>query len=248
MIGKVVLVTGSSQGIGAAIARLAAARGATVVVNSRVRERAEAVAAELAAGGATVAVAPGDVADPDDVDAMIAVPIEAFGRLDVLVNNAGIAPTGPSEELPPAEFRAVLATNLVGAVRCAQAAGRHMLARGSGVIVNIGSIWGHEGMPQRAAYATAKHALAGFTRALSDEWAARGVRVVSVDPSYIATAMVDDESGYDNEDLTRRTPLGRLGRPEEVAEAVVFAASDQGRALTGSALLVDGGWTSYGGW
>lgn len=245
---KVVLVTGSSQGIGEAIARMAAARGATVVINSRKRERAQVVADDLAAAGAAVAVAPGDVANAADVEAMVKVPLEQFGRLDVLVNNAGIAPTGPSEDLPLSEFRQVLSINLVGAMMCARVAGRHMLERGSGTIVNIGSIWGNEGMPQRAAYATSKHALAGFNQALSQEWAPRGVRVVSVDPSYIATAMIDDESGYADDDLTRRTPLGRLGRPEEVAEAVVFAASDDGAALTGSAVFTDGGWIAYGGW
>lgn len=245
---KVVLVTGSSQGIGEAIARMAAARGAKVVVNSRRRERAQHVADELTQDGASVAVAPGDVANPADVDAIIAAALDAFGRIDVLVNNAGIAPTGPSEDLPSSEFRQVLATNLVGAMMCSRVAGRHMLERGGGTIVNIGSIWGNEGMPERAAYATSKHALAGFNRALSLEWAARGVRVVSVDPSYIATAMIDDESGYGDDDLTRRTPIGRLGRPDEVAEAVVFAASDEGAALTGSAIFTDGGWMAYGGW
>ncbi len=240
---KVVLVTGSSQGIGEAIARLAAARGAAVVVNSRRRERAQRIAAELEAAGATVAVAPGDVAEAADVDAIVSVAIEQFGRVDVLVNSARIAPTGPSETLPLTEFRQVLATNLVGAMMCAQVAGRHMLERGGGTIVNIGSIWGNEGMPERAAYPTSKHALAGFNRALSQEWAARGVRVVSVDPSYIATAMIDDESGYADDDLTRRTPIGRLGRPEEVAEAVVFAASDEGSALTGPpSSPTAGGW------
>ena len=245
---KVVLVTGSSQGIGEAIVRLAAARGAAVVVNSRRAERAQRIADELAASGATVAVAAGDVGRAADVEAMIGVAIEQFGRLDVLVNNAGIAPTAPSETLPMSEFREVLGTNLVGALMCAQVAGRHMLERGSGTIVNIGSIWGNEGMPERAAYATSKHALTGFNRALSQEWAARGVRVVSVDPSYIATAMIDDESGYADDDLLRRTPIGRLGRPEEVAEAVIFAASDEGAGLTGSAIFTDGGWMAYGGW
>lgn len=245
---KVVLVTGSSQGIGAAIATLAAERGESVVVNSRSKDRLHSIVEKIEAIGGSVVVAPGDITDPDDVAAMIQVPLMQFGRLDVLVNNAGIAPTGPSECLPVDEFRHVLATNLMGAMTCTRIAGEHMLQNGGGTIVNIGSIWGNEGMPERAAYATSKHALASFNQALSKEWASSGVRVVSVDPSYIATAMIDDESGYANEDLTRRTPMGRLGRPEEVAEAVLFAASEHGSALTGSAIFTDGGWMAYGGW
>lgn len=248
MASRVVLVTGSSTGIGEAVARRMAMDGDAVVVNSRSRERAERVAGELAAAGATVAAAAGDVGDPGDVRAIIGVALERFGRLDVLINNAGTDPTGPSETLSLEEWDQVLATNLTGAFLCAQEAGRHMLERGSGVIVNIGSIWGNVGMPERAAYATSKHALGGLTRALAAEWSPRGVRVVSADPSYIATAMIDDVSGYTPSDLDRRTPVGRLGTPAEVASAVAFLASHDAAGITGTALLVDGGWLAYGGW
>lgn len=248
MDGQVVLVTGSSMGIGESVARRAVAEGARLVVNSRDPGRAEAVASRLRADGGAVAVAAGDISDPEVAREVVRAAIAAFGQLDVLVNNAGMAPTGPSETLPLEEWSRVLATNLTGAFVCAQEAARHMLGRGQGVIVNIGSIWGNEGMPERAAYATSKHALAGLTQVLAGEWSPQGVRVVSVDPSYIATSMIDDSSGYGLRDLHRRTPAGRLGRPEEVADAVVFLASPAAAGVTGSAVFVDGGWMAYGGW
>lgn len=179
---------------------------------------------------------------------VVADAIAAFGGLDVLVNNAGIDADAPSADLSLDDWDRVLAVNLTGAFACAQAAGRHMLGRGSGVIVSLGSLWGNLGMPERAAYAASKHGLAGLTRALAAEWGPHGVRLVTVDPGYISTAMIESVRGGTGADLLRRTPAGRLGTPEEVAHAVVFLASERGRAVTGAGLRVDGGWMAYGGW
>jgi NAD(P)-dependent dehydrogenase (short-subunit alcohol dehydrogenase family) len=169
----------------------------------------------------------------------------------VLVNNAGHGIVAPSEELPLGDWQAALDVMLTAPFLCAQEAGRHMLAQGRGVIVNVASIVAHVGLPRRAAYVTAKHGLLGLTRTLAVEWAPHGVRVVSVDPAYIATDLIQKtmrSGGFDAAALERRTPLGRLGTPEEVARTIAFLASDAASYTTGSATIVDGGWLAYGGW
>jgi 3-oxoacyl-[acyl-carrier protein] reductase len=148
-------------------------------------------------------------------------------------------------------WEATMAVLLTAPFVCAQAAGRHMLAQGHGVIINVASILGHSALPARAAYVAAKHGLIGLTRALAVEWASQGVRVVSVDPAYIDTEMIQHSmrtAGFGQEALEQRTPLGRLGQPEEVARVIAFLVSDAGSFVTGSSMLVDGGWLAYGGW
>jgi len=248
---RVAVVTGSSMGIGRAIAVAFAREGARVVVNSRSQERADAVARELqAAGGEAVAKA-GDIARPEDAQALAEAAVQAFGGLDIWVNNAGINAIGPSLDLAFADYLKVLEVNLAGAFAGSQAAARVMLPRGRGVVLQIGSIFGEVGMPQRAAYCSAKHGLIGLTKVLSNEWAGQGVRVVCLDPAYIRTNLdVQDQSqgDYSDRDIERRTPMGRYGTVEEVAKAAVFLASDDASYISGSHLTVDGGWMAYGGW
>ena len=248
---RVAVVTGSSMGIGRAIAIAFAREGARVVVNSRSQERADAVARELqAAGGEAVAKA-GDIARPEDAQALAEAAVQAFGGLDIWVNNAGINAIGPSLDLAFADYLKVLEVNLAGAFVGSQAAARVMLPRGRGVVLQIGSIFGEVGMPQRAAYCSAKHGLIGLTKVLSNEWAGQGVRVVCLDPAYIRTNLdVQDQSqgDYSDRDIERRTPMGRYGTVEEVAKAAVFLASDDASYISGSHLTVDGGWMAYGGW
>jgi 3-oxoacyl-[acyl-carrier protein] reductase len=246
----VAIVTGSSSGIGEAIAFELAAEGAAVVVNSRSRTRAEPVASAIAAqGGRAIAVA-ADVRDSAQVAALVGTAVEELGRLDILVNNAGEGFVAPSEELAEEDWRRVIDVDLTAAFLCAQAAARHMLARGSGVIVNITSALAHTAIPGRAAYTAAKHGLLGLTKVLGVEWAVRGVRCVAVSPGYVETELLIQNmrrGNFDRSDLERRTPLGRLATPQEVARVVAFVASDAASYMTGSHVLVDGGWVGYGG-
>jgi 3-oxoacyl-[acyl-carrier protein] reductase len=250
LAGRVAIVTGSSRGIGEAIALELAAAGAAVVVNSRRRERAEPVARAIeSAGGRALAIG-ADVCDSTQVAELVRAAIDQLGGLHILVNNAGAGFAAPSEELAEADWRRVLEVDLTAPFLCSQAAARHMLEAGGGVIVNIASALGHTAMPGRAAYAAAKHGLTGLTKVLGTEWAGRGVRCVAVSPGYVATELVKENmrrGSFNESDIERRTPLGRLATPEEIARVVAFVASDAASYMTASHVLVDGGWVGYGG-
>jgi 3-oxoacyl-[acyl-carrier protein] reductase len=182
---------------------------------------------------------------------MVAQTLDAFGRLDALVNNAGAGQVADSETLALADWQRIIDLDLSAPFRCAQAAARPMLAAGRGVIVNVSSLLGHLGLARRVAYGAAKHGLEGLTKTLAVEWARRGVRVVSVAPAYVATELLAGTSkagGFTLEEVAHRTPLGRLAEPEEVARVVAFLVSDDASYVTGSSVLVDGGWIADGGW
>jgi 3-oxoacyl-[acyl-carrier protein] reductase len=248
--GRVAIVTGSSSGIGEAIALELAAVGASVVVNSRDGARAEPVARAIERGGGRAVAVAADVCDSVQVAALVRAAVEQLGGLDILVNNAGAGLVAAAEELAEADWRRLIEVDLTAPFLCAQAAGRHMLTSGGGVIVNIASVFGHTTIPGRAAYAAAKHGLVGLTKVLGTEWAGRGVRCVAVSPGYVATDLVREamRSGrFSERDIERRTPLGRLATPEEVARVVAFVASDAASYMTASHVLVDGGWVGYGG-
>jgi 3-oxoacyl-[acyl-carrier protein] reductase len=251
MDGRVAVVTGAGRGLGAAIAAELVASGATVVVADRDGAAADETAARLGAGGARATAHVVDVTDPVAVASLFDDAARAHGRIDVLVNNAGVGAVAPSEELSYEQWSRTLAVNLTGTFLCAQAAARHMRPAGGGVIVNIGSLFAATGMPMRAAYAASKHAVAGLTKVLATEWADRGIRVVAIDPAYIRTALddADQRAGdYTTADIERRTPIGRYAEPAEIARVVAFVASDAASFITGSEIAVDGGWLAYGGW
>jgi 3-oxoacyl-[acyl-carrier protein] reductase len=249
--GRVAIVTGSSMGIGEAMAAAFLRAGARVVLNSRDQERADRVKERLAPlGGDTLALA-ADVGSEEGAKRLVEGAVHRWGRLDIMVNNAGTSMIAPSAELALADWRRTIDLNLTGAFLGCQAAGRVMLPRGSGSIINIGSILGRVGLPKRAAYCASKHGLIGLTRVLGTEWGRQGVRVNCINPGYIKTPMdVQDQAvgDYTDADITRRAPAGRFGTVEEVAGAAVWLASDDARYVTGTTLDVDGGWVAYGGW
>jgi 3-oxoacyl-[acyl-carrier protein] reductase len=249
--GRVAIVTGSSMGIGEAIAAAFLSEGARVVVNSRDQKRAGDAAARLAArGGETLALA-SDVTTRAGVDRLVEAALDRWGRLDVMVNNAGTSMIAPSVELAEADWRRTIDLNLTGAFLGCQAAARVMLPQRSGAIINIGSILGEVGLPKRAAYCASKHGLIGLTKVLGVEWGRQGVRVNCINPGYIKTPMdVHDQAvgDYTDQDITRRTPVGRFGSAEEVARAAVWLAGNDSAYVTGTTIDVDGGWVAYGGW
>ena len=247
--GKVVVVTGSSGGIGLEIARHFAREGARVVTNGRTAPRAIAAAEEIRAAGGEAAAVGADVSNWEGAQTLMAGATSAYGGVDILINNAGISMIARADQLDPSDWERAIATNLSGPFFCSRAAHPSMTSRGGGVIVNVGSVAGHVGFPLRAAYCSAKHGLMGLTKTLALDWVEAGIRVVQVDPAYIKTPLdVGDQAtaGYDDAAIERRTPMGRFGTVAEVAAAVLLAASPDASYLTGSCVVVDGGWLAYG--
>ena len=246
---KVALVTGGTSGIGLAIAAALATRGAAVAVMARSEENVARTSRVLAdPAGRALGVA-GDVRRRQDVEAAVQATLAAFGALDVLVNSAGVAGAAASESLDEAEWDRIVDSNLKGTFLACQAAGRAMLERRSGAIVNIASIVALDAFPRRVAYGASKAGVVMLPQVLAAEWADRGVRVNAVAPGVVRTEMNERMIAAGNLDLAaieRRTPMHRRGESREIAEAVLWLASDEASFTTGACLTVDGGWTSYG--
>ncbi|HEY8475631.1 MAG TPA: glucose 1-dehydrogenase [Chloroflexota bacterium] len=248
---QVAIVTGAGQGIGRAIALALARHGAHVVVADVNVETARQVADEVRHLERRALALQVDVTVKASVEEMVRATLDEFGRLDVMVANAGITHIAPSVEFREEDWDRVIAVDLKGVFLCCQAAGRVMVEQRRGCIVSTASMMGMMGLPGRPPYTAAKAGVINLTRTLACEWAPFGVRVNAVAPGYVRTEMVQRyvEGGrIRKEDLERRTPLGRLAEPDEIGKAVVFLASDLASYVTGHTLLVDGGYTAYGGY
>lgn len=246
---RTAIVTGSTSGIGAAIARRLAAEGWRVAVNGR-GTTVDELAEELRAAGHDVIGVRADVTRPDDAARLVVETVAAFGSVHALVNNAGIPSVTSAIDVDAAEWRSVIETNLIGPFLCAQAAAKHMSTNGGGVIVNVSSILGHAALPGRSAYCASKSGLHGLTQALAVEWASLGIRVLSIDPGYVATPLLQQTVGRSPDGFAaveQRTPLGRLADASEVAGVVSFLLSDDASYMTGASVVVDGGWLAHAG-
>jgi 2-deoxy-D-gluconate 3-dehydrogenase len=242
--GKVALVTGSSQGLGRAMALALGQAGADVIVNGRDAAKLAPVVSEIEKLGVRATAFAADLGVRSDVQRLIAESIAWQGRLDILVNNAGIIRRTPAADYSDADWDAVLAVNLDGVFTACRDAGRHMLARGSGKIVNIASLLTFFGGVTVPAYAASKGAVGQLTKALSNEWSGKGVQVNAIAPGYMRTdnTAALQADAVRSKEILSRIPAGRWGEPGDLEGAVVFLASAASDYLTGQVIAVDGGW------
>ncbi|MBO8141881.1 MAG: 3-oxoacyl-[acyl-carrier-protein] reductase [Firmicutes bacterium] len=244
LAGKTALVTGSTRGIGLAVARRLAAEGALVAVTGRSREQADLVAASITSAGGRAEAFAADLSQGNEAEELVEAVLERFGSLDILVNNAGVTRDNLFVRLKPEDWEYVLDVNLQGVVRCTRAAVRAMLKRRYGRIINISSVVALTGNPGQTNYAAAKAAIIGFSRSLARELAVRNITVNVVAPGYIRSDMTERLSDKVKEEIRGQIPMGRVGEPEDVANAVLFLASDESSYITGHTLVVDGGLTA----
>lgn len=243
--GRVAAISGSSRGIGLAVARAYLAEGAKVVVNSRDAAVADRVAEELGNGAVGIGA---DVSTESGAKTLVAGTIDAFGRLDVMVNNAGMSAAVKTLDLELDFWQKVVDLNMTSVFLCSREAARHMLDHGGGSIISTASILSFASFPRRLAYGATKAAVVQMTRMMAAEWAP-SIRVNAVAPGYVRTEMTEQlqaQGRINFEAIERRTPQKRMARPDELAGAFVFLASDAASFVTGETIVVDGGWLAFG--
>lgn len=238
---KIAIITGGASGIGAETAKLFLEEGAKVVIVDMNEEKGKTFEQELKEQGKEVLFVKADVTNEADIQNVFSQTKSTFGGVDILFNNAGIGAVKPTDELPFSEWRKTLAVDLDGVFLFAQAAIKEFLQSGGGVIINTASMYGLVGAAGSAAYNAAKAGVVNFTRSIALEYATRNIRVNAICPGFIDTPILGDT---DRSFLIEATPMERLGNPEEIAKAVLFLASDDSSFMTGSALVVDGGYTA----
>ena len=245
---NVVVVTGGGRGIGAAIARRAAAAGASVVPSARTETEIDRVAASIRSAGCEATAIPADVTDPAAVDRLLEETVDTYGSIDAVINNAGINPRsalGRPESLEPGAFEQVVAVNLEGAFTVAARAAEGLAADGGGALVNVASVGGLVGLPRQHPYVATKHGLVGLTKSMALDWAPV-VRVNAVAPGYVMTDLTADIEDNDRvkQSILERTPMERFAAADEIADPVCFLVSERASYVTGACLTVDGGWTA----
>jgi 3-oxoacyl-[acyl-carrier protein] reductase len=238
---KVAIVTGASRGIGRSIAIALAAQGAKVVASARSVEALEKLTAEIKADGGEALAVVGDVAVEEDAKNLVEQAVATYGRVDILINNAGITRDGLLLRMKSEDWDAVLDTNLKGAFLCIRAAAKFMSKQRSGRIINISSVVGEMGNAGQANYCASKAGLLGLTKSVARELSRRNVTVNAITPGFIATDMTENMTEKARETMSEQIPLGRLGEAEDVTNAVLFLASDQSSYITGQVLGVNGG-------
>jgi NAD(P)-dependent dehydrogenase (short-subunit alcohol dehydrogenase family) len=247
---RVALVTGASRGIGRVIALALAREGADVALNcSSSVEAARKVVREITKLGRRATVIQADVAQKTMVEKMVHEVVAQFGKLDILINNAGMSVIGPSAELEESRWRIGIDVMLTGVFFCSQAAGKEMIKQKSGKIINIASVNGIDAFPERACYCSAKAGVMALTKVLGCEWARYNINVNAIAPGYVETDLVKNlvsQGTLDVSELAGRTPNGRLASREDIADTVVFLASEDSHHIVGQTIVVDGGWTAYG--
>ncbi|MFT4111132.1 SDR family NAD(P)-dependent oxidoreductase [Silvibacterium sp.] len=246
--GKTAVVVGGTSGLGLAISLGLADAGADVVASARRPEQVESTAAEIEVRGRRTLRLPSDVSDRASLEALLAGTLDAFGKVDILINCAGRIKRAPTLDFDEAEWTAIVDTNLTGTLRACQIFGRHMIERGYGRIVNIASLNTFVALNEVAAYAASKAAVASLTRSLAVEWSKKGVVVNAIAPGVFRTALNSDllDNTPRGKELLMRTPMGRFGKTEEVVGAAVYLSSDAASFVSGQVLVVDGGFLASG--